>query len=307
MAKFSYEQLKAKSQSEGGLDYNPAGGPGEGFQEGVPVSGTFTGTVTIEVPQLPEIKFPMEDLTFTSSLLGVEQDVNKILSIKDGKGGKISNYSGKQVLINSDRLTLNARNEYLMLFGRSGIAVSSPGPVNIEADSSVTVHGDDGLFLGVPGKGDATGKNEKTPKTKADATVDNDYEPVVLGTKLANLFEDLLVILKNATLLTPVGKGYFREDVMYELACLQARLPEILSSYAFVDGITHEAVDTAPEAPKTVTEPPTTLTGTVTGEFTGVTTAPDPNAPSQNFTHPLADQPEFFDSETLYNDPLTTE
>jgi hypothetical protein len=150
-----------------------------------------------------------------------------------------------------------------MIFGQQGIVLSSKGNINLDADDAITAFGENGVFIGVPGKGksieDGNG-NKKIPKTKADPTVDQNYEPLVLGIKLANLIEDLLITLKNATLLTPVGKGYFREDVMYELACIQARIPEILSTYAYVDGISHEPVSKAPTAPTKVTEPPTTIT-----------------------------------------------
>lgn len=292
------------------LDYNAiaAGAakdlPASDAGLGLGVSGTFTGQVTIDVPQLPPIQFPMEDYTFQSKILGQVQDVNSLLGIKPGGGGKKNDYAGSQALINADRIILNSRTNYLMLFGKEGVAISSQGNVNIDAEDAVTIYGEDGLFLGVPGKGEAKGNKEKQPKTKADATIDYDYEPLVLGTKLANLLEDLLIILKNATLLTPVGKGYFREDVMYEFACLQARIPEMLSTFGYVDGISHEPVDPAPEPPKTVTEPPTTLTGTVTGTFTGTTTGTDPNAASTQITNPLANQPDFFEPESLYNDGL---
>jgi hypothetical protein len=128
----------------------------------------------------------------------------------------------------------------------------------------------------------------------------------VLGVKLANFLEDLLIILKNATVLTPVGKGYLREDTMYELGCLQARLPEILSTYGYIDGISHEAVDPPPTPPKILTEPPTTLTGTVTGTFTGAITSDNSTSSgaSITITNPLATQPEFFDTQTLYNDSI---
>lgn len=282
--------------SDRGTGASGAGGDG--------VSGTFSGQVTIEVPQLPPIQFPMEDYTYESNITGQVQDINKLLNIKSGGGGKKNAYAGSQALINSDRIILNARTNYLMLFGKEGVAISSQGNVNIDAEDAVTIYGEDGVFLGVPGKGEAKGNKNKQPKTKADPTLDNDYEPLVLGTKLANLFEDLLIILKNATLLTPVGKGYFREDVMYELASLQSRIPEMLSTYGYIDGISHEAVDPAPEPPKTVTEPPTTLTGTVTGTFTGTTTGTDPNAASTQISNPLADQPDFFEPVNLYGDGL---
>jgi len=299
--KVTYDQLKQKLSSTGGLTSPNEGG----VPPGTPVTGTFTGTVTIDVPQLPKIEFPMEDYTYSSNLeSGAAQDINKLLGLSGNTGGRKNNYAGSQILINSDRVILNSKSDYLMLFGQSGVAISSPGNVNIDAGDGVTLYGEDGVFLGVPGKGDTKDKNTKPPKNKAQATLDNEYEPVVLGTKLANLIEDLLVILKNATLLTPVGKGYFREDVMYEFASLQARIPEILSTFAFVDGISHEGVDPEPEAPKTVTEPPTTLVGTVTGTFTGTTGAVDPNAPSNVVTNPLADQPDFFEAESLYGDTL---
>ena len=295
------------------LDYNaiaagaaknlPASDAGLGLG-GEGMSGTFTGQVTIEVPQLPPIQFPMEDYTYESNIAGQVQDLNKLLDLKDGGGGKKNNYAGSQVLINSDRIIMNSRTNYLMLFGQAGVAISSQGNVNIDAEDAVTIYGEDGLFLGVPGKGEAKGNKEKAPKTKAEPTLDNDYEPLVLGTKLANLLEDLLIVLKNATLLTPVGKGYFREDVMYEFASLQARIPEMLSTFGYIDGISHEAVDPAPEPPKTVTEPPTTLTGTVTGTFTGTTSGVDPNAPSTQITNPLANQPDFFEPVSLYGDNL---
>ena len=301
MAEITYSQFKQALESSNGL--NPAS-TSEANPIGSPIQGTFSGSVDVNIPQLPTIEFPLEDLTFSSTLPGAKQDLNNLLSLKDGKGTKQNNFGGSQILLNSDRVIVNSRVDYLMLFGESGIAISSPGNVNIDADDAVTIYGDDGLFLGVPGKGSSTG-NLKVPNTKADATLDNEYEPLVLGVKLANLLEDLLVILKNATILTPVGKGYLREDTMYELACLQARLPEILSTYGYIDGISHEAVDPSPTPPRIVTEPSTTITGTVTGTLTGTTTSDTTTSsgPSSLISNPLADQSDFFDTQPLTNNP----
>jgi len=298
----NYGQFKQALESNGGLNQAPTE---QANPAGTPVQGTFTGDVNISIPQLPKIEFPLEDLTFSSTLPGAKQDLNVLLSLKDGKGTKQNNFGGSQVLINSDRIILNSRADYLMLCGEAGVAISSPGNVNIDADDAVTIYGDDGLFLGVPGKGASTG-NTKSPSNKAEATIDNEYEPLVLGAKLANLLEDLLVVIKNATILTPVGKAYFREDTMYELACLQARIPEMLSTYGYVDGISHEAVDPAPTPPKTLTEPPTTITGTVAGTFTGTASSDGltNNGASTTIANPLADQPDFFNTQTLYNDTL---
>lgn len=298
----NYGQFKQALESNGGLNQAPTE---QANPAGTPVQGTFDGNVNISIPQLPKIEFPLEDLTFSSTLPGAKQDLNVLLSLKDGNGTKRNNFGGSQVLINSDRIILNSRADYLMLFGESGVAISSPGNVNIDADDAITIYGDDGLFLGVPGKGASTG-NTKSPNTKADATIDNEYEPLVLGTKLANLLEDFLVIMKNATILTPVGKAYFREDTMYELACLQSRIPEMLSTYGYVDGISHESVDPPPTPPKTVTEAPTSLTGTVAGTFTGTASSDSltNSGASTTITNPLSNQPDFFNTQTLYNDTL---
>lgn len=294
----TYDSLKQKIESGGGLNIPP----GE-VSSGV-LAGTLTGTVNIQVPPLPKINFQMEDLTYGTTVTSTELDVNTVLSL-EGKDRKTNNYSaGSQVLINSSRIILNSKEDYLMLFGNKGVALASPGSVNIDADDSITLFGETGLFLGVPNKGNPTKDVAVAlPKDKGDPTPNQEYEPLVLGIKLANLLEDLLIVIKNATILTPVGKGYFREDVMYELASLQARLPEMLSTYAYVDGISHSQPDPKPEKPKKVTEPPTSITGTVTGTVTGVVTELDPNTPGP-VTNPLANQPDFYETVTLYSDTI---
>lgn len=292
----TYDIIKQAAQG-GGSVFNAPGQPVEQS-----VQGQFTGEVVIEVPPLPTIDFPMEDLTFGSQITGQSADLDGLLGIKSGAGGKVNNYGGKgsQILINSDRIILNTKTDYLMLFGQSGVAISSQGNVNIDAEESVTLYGEDGVFIGVPGKGVASRDKAVPPKTKADPTIDTDYEPLVLGLKLANLLEDLLIVLKNATIIAPLGEAAFREDVMYEFRCLQARIPEMLSTYAYVDGISHEAPDPGPEPPKTVTEPSRTLRGTVTGTFTGTSGPPDPNTPTQRINNPMSEQPDFYETETLY-------
>ena len=168
------------------------------------------------------------------------------------------------------RIILKSKSDYTMVFGQLGVALSSPNKVNIDADDSVTIHGETGVFIGVPNKGEGvppdSQNNTTTTKTKASPTPNFDYEPLVLGTKLANWLDDLLQVLKNSIVLTPVGKGYFREDTQYDLIALQARIKEMLSTYAFVDGHSHEQAETdsIPPAPP-ITETSNTITGEVTG------------------------------------------
>ena len=209
----------------------------------------------ITIPGNPQLDFAMQDLEYSSTIGKEANDVSKLLAFTKDSRGFINNYgNSSQVLINTDRIILNTKRDYLMLFGEAGVAISSKNPVNIDSDSSFTVAASDGIFLGVPNNGEPYDlDNQKKPKTKGDPTTNQEYEPVPLGIKLANLLEDLLVILKNARIATPMGLAYFREDTQYDMANLQARLPEILSSLVFVDGISHEAADPAPAPPTTIT------------------------------------------------------
>ena len=215
-------------------------------------------TVT-DIPPLPVIDFPaLQDLEFSFGIAGAKQDISEELLID--KSTRKNKFTNPQIIFNSSRIIANANSDYLMLFGNKGVSVSSPNYVNIDADDQVALYGKTGIFVGVPGNGETPG-NTTAPKTKGDATIDVDYEPLTLGNKLANLLEDLLIILKNATILCPTGVGHFREDVMYEFACIQARIPEILSTIGYIDGISHNKSRPAPEPPTTVTVPPTRLVG----------------------------------------------
>jgi hypothetical protein len=219
-------------------------------------------------PRISYEDFPFQDLNYTVNIQAESNDVSKLLSLIKEDRGFINNYgNSSQVLINTDRIILNTKRDYLMLFGEAGVAISSKNPVNIDSDSSVTLAASEGIFLGIPNNGDPYDlENQKKPTTKGDPTTDQAYEPIPLGLKLANLLEDLFVILKNARITTPMGLAYFREDTQYDMANLQARLPEILSSLVFVDGISHESTDPAPA-------PPTVITNS-----SGPVVSPDPGA-----------------------------
>ena len=135
-------------------------------------------------------------------------------------------------------------------------------------------------------------------KEKGDATPNQNYEPLVLGVKLANLLEDLLVVLKNANIITPIGKAYFLEDTQWELASLAARLPEMLSTYAYVDGLSHEAPSPPPKPPEKVTPYPTKLIGTIVaiGDSTLNSSVANNPAPTAAISSPLKDVPGFYES-----------
>ena len=216
-------------------------------------------TVT-DVPPLPNIDFPaLQDLEFSFGITGANQNIKDQLLIDFTT--KKNKATVPSIILNSSRIIANAKSDYLMLFGQKGVALSSPNYVNIDADDQVSLYGKTGIFVGVPGNGNPLTANKNVPKRKGDPTIDVEYEPLVLGNKLVNLLEDILITLKNATILTPVGVGHFREDVMYEFACFQARLPELLSTVGYIDGISHNKARPAPDPPTKVTVPTTRLVG----------------------------------------------
>jgi hypothetical protein len=325
MPQLSYSEILERVKSEGGLEAalkgtsaagSGFGGEGEaGASGGLNPQDLVGRSIEIEVQQLPTIDYPMEDLSYSQEVSkkpgGGAEAVKKILSIKGGGDGGlfVNNFTKTtgQVIINSSRVLINADKDYLMLFGKN-VAIASTGPVNIDSSDSVTLFGERGLFLGVPNKGESYDPNvPKPPTAKSDPIPNQAYEPLVLGSKLAELLDDMLVILKNANIITPIGKAYFLEDTQYELACLQSRIPELLSTYAYVDGVSHQqTIKPAPTAPEKVTPYPTKLVGTITAIGDTVV---DPNVtnnppPTNPISSPLKDVPGFYDSvDNLYNIP----
>ena len=243
-------------------------------------AGSVSGQLLINVPQLEPVIIPMTDLQFAGGIKATQRAVDEHLAelgiIRDGVSVMKNNSSIPTHLINANRVIINSKEDYTMLLGQAGVVISSPSKVNIDSDDSITLFGMNNVYLGVPGKGnprpdsDNPMKPQKTSngkRLKSSPTKDFDYEPLVLGLKLTNWLDDLVQVLKNAVLLTPVGRGYFREDTQYDLLSLQARLTEMLSTYAFIDGFSHEIADTnsVPAPPITITEAPASIAGNVTG------------------------------------------
>ena len=260
-----------------------------------PDPNVVTGQTVINVPQLNSGSF--FQLPNTEFDIKAKKDAGRLGSMGIDQNRNI--YSGgSQLILNSDRIIVNSKNDYLMLFGKQGVALSSPGNVNIDAKDDITIFSDSSLFLGLPGKSSSEGVKTK-PKNLAQATLDDEYEPLVLGLKLANLLEDLINILANASILTPVGLGTLREDAKDELAYLKARIPEMLSTYGYIDGISHEAVDPAPPSVHPITVPPTTLVGITTlnkSDLQMEPSLPDPFAPAAPIditSHPTAALPNY--------------
>ena len=309
----TYSSIFEKIKSEGGLEKALAGKNknlgGFGNEGGNPdeSGGAFNpqalvgSSIEIEFQPLPVIDYPMDDQQFQGTTTTTKVDLNKLLSIKPGgKGGLfVNNYlKGEgQAILNASRIIVNASEDYLMLFG-TDVAIASSGNVNIDAAEQVVIYGETGLYLGVPNKGEEWNENvPQPPKDKGDPIPNNAYEPLVLGFKLANLLDDILFVLKNANIITTVGQAYFLEDTQHEFRMLADRIPEILSTFAYVDGVSHDkAITPKAPPPEKVTAYPTKLIGTITAmgpSQTGV----DPNAtPVSPITSPLKDLPGFYES-----------
>jgi hypothetical protein len=163
----------------------------------------------------------------TSLDLEDEPSTNQALNVLVSGNQKINNFIGPQVLLSSDRIVLNTREDYLMLFGGAGVSIESGvGSVNIESNQTVTLFGEEGLYLGVPNKG-------RTIQTsfKEEITYDaSGYEPVVLGKKLEKLLDDFLFAIINS----------ITQETIDKLTQVKDRLPEILSTNVYVDGVSYE-------------------------------------------------------------------
>lgn len=252
------------------------------------VDGVVSGNTTIDLKPYQEALKSLNfsetkdgDIASTITSTKVKPSLDSQIGI-DATGKSVySNNVVGSVLWNSDRVVINSKQQLAMLLGQKGVAVASPSKVNIDAGESITLaaYGDNGggLFLGVPNKGVqyTTNKQTQIGLSKGSPTADQPYEPLVLGIKLANLLEDFLYVLKSAQGVDALSPVKFQPDVQAEFALLANRIPEILSNYAYIDGVSHGSVDmdqlAAIEVARTEIPdyvPPPSLTGSVSGQFT---------------------------------------
>jgi len=92
-----------------------------------------------------------------------------------------SEYSGKQVIINSDRLLFNARTDSILVIADQSVGISTNGTFNVDSGDIAIINSPE-IYLGL------------------DAV-----EPVVLGDTLLGLLEELCDALAAETHPTPVG------------------------------------------------------------------------------------------------------
>jgi hypothetical protein len=264
----------------------------ESIQNLVVTNTGFTGNISIDLKPyqdaLADIKFDAyKDSSITSELkstklvptteqrLGITNTGDNI-----GMRGALGS-----IAINSNRVTINAGQHMSMMFGQEGVAIASPNKVNIDAGETITLAAQESLFIGLPSRGQqyTTKKQSQISTTpaaqgsqKGDPTADKPYEPLVLGVKLANLLEDILIVLKNAQGVDAWSPVRFNATSQAELALLANRIPEILSNYAYVDGVSHGTVDQtilktlkAAQASTPNLALPEKITGQFAGSFPG--------------------------------------
>ena len=255
--------------------------------ENISINGSeITGTAKLDLTPYQDavaaISLPASrDVVLQSSVKStkIKPSVDSLLGIDaTGKTTYTSDAQGS-ALFNSDRIIINAKQQFAMLFGQKGVVIASPTRVNIDAGESITLAAqggnDGGLFLGLPNRGlrYEAQTQQQIGDSKGDPTPDKPYEPLVLGIKLANWIEDFLTVLKNAIGTDGLSNVKFQPTTQAEFGLLANRIPEILSNYAYIDGVSHGSVDMTQlaaikESLSTTPDyvPPQKLTGKVTGQ-----------------------------------------
>jgi len=89
----------------------------------------------------------------------------------------VSDYFGAQVIINSDRITLNSRKDEVMIFATTNVEINTKNIINLNADDRVHLNANT-VFLGPYGK-------------------DNTPQPILLGNETINLLIQLNKTLNN--------------------------------------------------------------------------------------------------------------
>ena len=217
------------------------------------------------------------DQTFDATVDVKARPIEPLLGInKQGKNTYVPEGDGGSIFLNSERVVINAKSDFAMMFGDTGVAIASPKEVNIDAGNAVTLFGHESVFIGIPNRGEEVDEKKigarSAPESVGDPTPDELYEPLILGIKLVNFLEDFIVTLENSEIAGPLGNGVFQPSSLAEFELLKTRLPELISEYGYIDGLTHRQIDikrlktvkAAKEKAKDYV-PPRTLTGTVSG------------------------------------------
>ena len=103
-----------------------------------------------------------------------------------------NDFSGKQVLIKSDRLVFNASASDIIIASKGVVAIAAEDQVHINSKGNLYLNVKDGSKVIVGKPGSSTRKSENK---------------AVLGNKLVSFVEDVLQLLVTFTVTTPSGVG----------------------------------------------------------------------------------------------------
>tara|TARA_R110000744_G_scaffold38736_1_gene88568 strand:+ start:2167 stop:2619 length:453 start_codon:yes stop_codon:yes gene_type:complete len=90
-------------------------------------------------------------------------------------------YQGKQIVINSDRVLFNAKNDSILLFADKSIGLNTQGSVNIDNKGLFVINSKSEIYLGL--------KQGKVPT-----------EPALLGDKTDAYLQDMLNLIQDLVL-----------------------------------------------------------------------------------------------------------
>jgi hypothetical protein len=86
-------------------------------------------------------------------------------------------YTGKQIIIDSGRVLLNAKEDSVFLLGKEAVGLSTEGSIHLNSNENLYINSDK-IYLGL--------KNEES-----------NHEPLVLGFKLQQFINTLAVFLQD--------------------------------------------------------------------------------------------------------------
>tara|TARA_R110000823_G_scaffold261709_2_gene382455 strand:- start:823 stop:1299 length:477 start_codon:yes stop_codon:yes gene_type:complete len=94
-------------------------------------------------------------------------------------------YQGKQIILNSDRILFNAKNDSVLVYADKSINLNSQGTMNFDNEGLFVVNSNNEIYLGLKGK-----KGDKKPPT----------EPALLGDKTGIYLQDMLNLIQDLVL-----------------------------------------------------------------------------------------------------------
>lgn len=93
-------------------------------------------------------------------------------------------YSGKQIVIDSDRVHLNAKEDFILLMANKSVGLSAGlGSINLDAKADVVINAEGKIRLGIAGKGNSI-----------------EDSPLVKGDQLQALLVTMLAVLNQASI-----------------------------------------------------------------------------------------------------------